>query len=340
MNSSSSSQSNTLGHWAYLAIEKHAQKTFKYETDVLKDQDPEDLHQMRVGMRRLRTVVTGFSAAIILPEIVSERNIGKIARTLGTLRDIDVLQEALVNRYFPHLTKKEQRLVKPALDALAKQRQKAFKQVQSILKSDFYLQVRQAFSQWLKKPDYREFAQMPIETVLPDLLLPHVSELFLHPAWLVGIESLETDSEMPHQLSPEAVESLIAERGELLHDLRKQAKRVRYQMNLFTDLYNNNFSNYVEDVKQIQTILGEIQDSWVLGEFLSETFDTDLKKETPKFAQLLAKTRYQSWQDWQSLQHRYLHSDTRQAFRQEILNPRLPESQNGNLPVSSSSSSE
>lgn len=33
---------NTLGYWAYLAIQQHFLKTIKYERDVIEDKDPED----------------------------------------------------------------------------------------------------------------------------------------------------------------------------------------------------------------------------------------------------------------------------------------------------------
>jgi CHAD domain-containing protein len=56
-----------------LAIEKHFKKTIKYEKDVLQDQDPENLHQMRVGMRRLRSAATGFSPALALPKPAQEQ---------------------------------------------------------------------------------------------------------------------------------------------------------------------------------------------------------------------------------------------------------------------------
>ncbi len=69
-----------LGDWASLAIKKHLEKIVKHEADVLKDRDPEDLHQMRVGMRRLRSAITGFAPALELPKPAQEKKIGKIAR--------------------------------------------------------------------------------------------------------------------------------------------------------------------------------------------------------------------------------------------------------------------
>ena len=47
----------TLGHYAYRIIQKNFKKIVKYEKAVSDDTDPEPLHQMRVGMRRLRSAL-------------------------------------------------------------------------------------------------------------------------------------------------------------------------------------------------------------------------------------------------------------------------------------------
>ncbi|MBO1346849.1 MAG: CHAD domain-containing protein [Hormoscilla sp. GUM202] len=317
-------QTETLGDWAKLAIAKYFQKTIKYESDVLEDRDPEALHQMRIGMRRLRTIVTGFAAALDLPKAASEKEIGKIARILGNLRDLDVLQEALKSRYQPAVPTQEQPQVKFALTRVAKQRRKALKQVQTTLKHQKeYQKLKQTLQRWLELPTYKEFAQMPVTDVLPDILLSLSSQLLLHPGWLVGVQLSDRSSDSPQKMTPAAVESLIATQGEMLHSLRKQAKRVRYQMSLFTDLYGPTYQDYVEDVKQVQTVLGDIQDSQVLEEFLNHVFGLGIRTKTPHLAGLLANNRYQAWQQWQSLQHRYLNVQTKQAFRQELLQPRV-----------------
>ena len=330
MNLQPLSQAKTLGDWAYLGIQKHFQKILKHEPNVLQDRDPEELHQMRVGMRRLRSAVTGFAVAVDLPKAAADKQIGKIARSLGTLRDIDVLQEALQNRYQPSLPDKERPIVKKVLTQLKKQRQKALKQVRAtLLKDKDYQKLKQALQKWLGKPKYREFARMPVEEVLPDLLLPHVSQLLLHPGWLLGMNVDNSESDIPQNLTSQAVESLIAARGPVLHSLRKQAKRVRYQMSLFTDLYGSTYEAYVEDMKQLQEVLGDIQDSLVLAEFLGNVLGSNIGTQAPKFAQLLIQNRYQAWQKWETLQHRYLSAHTRDAFYQELLQPMMDESNNG-----------
>ena len=124
----------TLGDYAYQAIQKHFKKTLKWEKSVKKDEDPEALHQMRVGMRRLRTATTRFEIALNLSKPVSDKNIGKIARRLGNLRDLDVLKETLETLYQPHLPRKEQESLQTAFDALAKQRKDAFSQCRDNIK--------------------------------------------------------------------------------------------------------------------------------------------------------------------------------------------------------------
>ncbi len=55
----------SLKDYAYQAIQQHLKKTLKWEKPVKKDEDPEALHQMRVGMRRLRTAISRFD---LVPE--------------------------------------------------------------------------------------------------------------------------------------------------------------------------------------------------------------------------------------------------------------------------------
>jgi CHAD domain-containing protein len=314
----------TLGYWAYLAIEKHFQKTLKYESDVLADKDPEALHQMRVGMRRLRTAVHGFAPALSLPTAAQEKKIAKIARQLGELRDIDVLQDTLKNQYLPTLPPSEQDALKKVLATLKKQRQKSLDLVQTTLTEGRYEELKQGFQNWLNQPSYGEFAEFPIDEILPELLLPLVSQFLLHPAWLVGVKLTDGEIAAPSGLNSEIVVQLLTAHGDSLHSLRKQAKRVRYQMELFTDFYPSTYEDYVKDIKNIQSILGHIQDSFVLAEFLKGTLDSGNIDQLPTLASQFTEARYQAWQEWRPLQQRYLNPQTRRDLHQTLLKPVAP----------------
>ncbi|MCL6751688.1 CHAD domain-containing protein [Nostoc sp. CCCryo 231-06] len=311
----------TLGDYAYQAIEKHFKKTLKWEKSVKKDEDPEALHQMRVGMRRLRTSVTSFGLAVDVPKPVNDKNIGKIARRLGNLRDLDVLKESLENNYKPNLPCKEQESLQTAFNALAKQREHVQSSVQKTLKDESYKSLKDALDKWLEKPNYQSLASFTIQQVLPDLLLPEVSSFLLHPGWLVGTEFVESEVKIHKNWKPEKIEKQLTTEGEIIHSLRKEAKRLRYQMELFTDLYGESYAAYLTEVKSIQEILGTMQDSAVLTDWLTDVFKSEIQTELPTLAALLTENRYQSWQKWQPLQERYLKTETKHSFHLTILHP-------------------
>lgn len=311
--------SKTFGYWASLAIQKYFQKIIKHEADVIKDKDPEALHQMRVGMRRLRTAVTSLAPALDLPKAAQEKKIAKVARKLGQLRDLDVLQDVLEHHYLPTLPNSEQEILKKVLRTIGKQRQKSLEQVQATLKQQRYQKLKRAFQDWLEIPTYGELAEISIHDLLPELLLPSVSKLFLDSAWLIGVTLAAAKIEVPIPLNSEMVVHLLNDHGDSLHILRKQAKRVRYQMELFTDFYRFEYRGYVEDIKAIQSILGRIQDSFVLAAFLTDTLKLKMTVELPTLAAQLMADRSQAWQEWRTIQQRYLNFQTRRDFYQEIL---------------------
>ncbi|MTJ12471.1 CHAD domain-containing protein [Anabaena sp. UHCC 0187] len=313
----------TLGETAHQAIEKHFAKAIKWEKAVKKDEDPEPLHQMRVGMRRLRTAVSRFERYLILPKSVSDKNIGKLARILGGLRDLDVLKEILEKNYKPHLLEKEQKSLETAFAELDKQRQIAVSHVQKIFKDEIYKSFKDECEHWLKNPSYQRFSSVPIDYVLPDLLSPEVSEFCLHPGWLIGTKVVKSEIVMQTKWTPSQLEEHLKTEGETLHGLRKQAKGLRYQMELFIELYGESFAAHLHDIKNIQDILGMIQDNMVLHQWLENIFKSELETQLRGLTTLLAANRYQLWQEWQPLQKRYLQPDTRYNLHLVVLQPTL-----------------
>ncbi|MDB9314406.1 CHAD domain-containing protein [Spirulina sp. CS-785/01] len=316
-------ENNTFGDWAYLAIAKHYKKMLKHESGVLAGEDPEELHQMRVGMRRLRTAIAGFAPALDLPKPAQEKKVAKIARKLGELRDLDVMQETIEQQYLPQLPKDEQKAVKKALKDLQKKRKKAFKKVSKTLTGKTYQKMTDGFNTWLEQPTHHAIAALDIDLVLPDLLLPQLSEFLLHPGWFVGVKQNANTGFIFETPDPPTVYNILDEQAAHLHDLRKEAKRTRYQMELFSQFYGDNYDQYIQDIKQIQSLLGEIQDSFVLSEFLVSDLDFELEEELPVFLQKLQEVRFQKWQDWQPLQKKFLYPETQMELRKIIIERNL-----------------
>lgn len=360
----------TLGEWACLGIGKHFQKTLKHQPQVLLDNDPEELHQMRVGMRRLRSAIAGFAPVLIFPKTIDDRSVGKVARCLGAVRDLDVLQACLIEDYRPILPSDEQDNLDLALFALNKQRSEAFQKIEKMFNGKLYQRLIQGLTNWLEAPQYQAIASLPIGEVLPDLLLPELSHLFLHQGWLVGYQPVDSSSNItPDPLSnilpvteQDTQEEIItgkkvnqlnlsmdspltqdltqdvsnltnnlssnltnpylaSEEEELLHALRKQVKRTRYQMILFTELYGDQYAQYLKDLGSMQDYLGELQDIVVLIEFMKKNVHKKLNKTMPCFVAELEKKRWQVWCKWQVLQSRYLQIEVRKAWRLELLQP-------------------
>lgn len=232
--------------WANMAIAKHANKIFKHEAKVIKDKDPEKLHQMRVGMRRLRSAIADLAIALDLPPMVTDKNLGKIGRILRKLRDLDVLMAELSDNYRSQLPKKEQQSLDEVLVSLHKQRKHKLQQVRKTLKGQFYLDFKQELKDWLSKPMY-QLKDLDLKFVLPDLLLPRVSLLLLHPGWLVGVnlETLKRNEIKTISISDtKAVKQLLNRQEAILHDLRKVVKKARYNLELFTQFYDTFVQRY------------------------------------------------------------------------------------------------
>ena len=315
-NSKKSDRAVTFGDWAKIAIAKHLETMLVRETGVISDRDPEELHQMRVSMRRLRSAITGFAPALNLPKTASDRQLGKIARTLGKLRDIDVLEAELKNKYRPLLPKVEQKSLDKVLKDLDRRHKIAYEEVKITFKKQRYKYLKKDLNGWLKKPKYQKIGNILLDSVLPDLLLPQISKLLLHPAWWLGIKQGE-----PSSLA--GVERVLEKEGEILHNLRKEAKRSRYNMDLFTDFYGDRYQKYVKKIKNIQEVLGEIQDCYILREFLEQIFGLELEKKLPTLARIIAEKRYEKWLEWLEIQQEFLKTQTRQDLRSVVKYPRL-----------------
>ena len=224
-------------------------------------------------------------------------------------------------RYKPELPKSEQKSLEAVTEYLDKQRKRTLRKVHSPKATQQYQDLKQSFQEWLQQPKYGEFSQFPIGDILPDLLLPSVSELLLHPGFLVNISVQDSESNGQQPRNSVMVEQLVSVNGPVLHSLRKQTKRVRYQMELFTNFYGKDYSDRLDNLKEIQSVLGQVQDNAVLTEFITDVLESEISTELPTLAKSLEQSTYQAWQQWQPLQQQFLNSQIRQAFHLAVIQP-------------------
>lgn len=290
----------TLGEFAHTVIREQYQAVVKQEKKVIADRDPEHLHTMRVGTRRLRTALQVFDQAIALPKTATAKRIGSLSRVLGKLRDLDVQTADLQQHYRPDLPEIEQRSLDEVIGKLQKERQVAFSAVEDALTRSRYQHLKVDYEAWLSQPRYTPLATQNVLPLIPDLLSPLLSTLLLHPGWLIQIDASDVASDV-------------------LHDLRKACKHVRYQAEFFIPFYGEAFQTWIKDIKAIQSKLGTVHDSQVLQALLV--------KHLPKHTKLhdlqavVQQTQTEALSDWDSVRERYLEPAFRQHLHYLLLEP-------------------
>jgi CHAD domain-containing protein len=310
----------TLGDFAHRTIATHFHKSIKHEHQVLKDKDSEPLHQMRVGFRRLGTALRIFAGVINLPPDMTQKKIGKIACRLGRVRDWDVMAETLRSYQQSDLPDAEVKTLTGIIKQIAKHREPDFEQLEHLFDSKF-AKFKQHFNEWLEQPCYQPIAQLPIRSGLPDLLSPLISQILLHPAWLIDIDPSTRQSAALIQLKQ--VDEFLSQHNIILHDLRKLAKKVRYQTEFFVDFYNENYHTQVAEFKTLQEMLGTLQDSAVLQNYLTRALKASPRQILPRVMSHIDRTTHTALVQWQALQPHYLEPEFRTHLRSLVLTPIL-----------------
>lgn len=293
--------SQRLDEYAYRVIAEQFKHITKQEKKVLKDENPEPLHQMRVGSRRLRTALQVFEVAIVLPKAANGKQLRDVARVLGGVRDLDVQIASLKNEYQPNIKKREQQCIDQVIDSLKKQRKKAFANIEKTFAQPLYQDLKSAFSSWLEHPNYTPVAQLPLTSLLPDLLSPLLAHLLLHPGWLISVDQA------------------TGKNAAMLHELRKALKHLRYQTEFFVPCYGDAFHNWVKEVKELQDRLGQFQDIQVLQALLDEELDES--DRLPDLQSMLNKKIHEGLSTWEETRQKYLHDDYRYDLHQMLLQP-------------------
>ncbi|MFM7600719.1 MAG: CHAD domain-containing protein [Pseudanabaena sp.] len=310
-----------LGDYAHQIIHQNFYRVIDQEKSVLRDQEMEPLHQMRVGMRRLRTAIQVFDNAIAFPKEVNNSSIGKIARSLGETRDLDVLQQTLIDHYQPLLSKAEESKFDQVLKHLHQKRAQSFRELQKTINGDRYQTFKQELQDWLVQPTYTKMCSLSVLEILPDLMLPLICRLFLHSGWLVGTTMESAKATLISIEEPAELNQQLRKFGNNLHDLRKQIKGVRYQTEFFAGFYEDTYAQRIEEFKTMQETLGQLQDHVVLRDFLESALKQNLAKALPTIAQMMQQESMAFWQSWQPLQEQYLSSEFRQSLRSLLMTP-------------------
>jgi CHAD domain-containing protein len=122
--------------------------------------------------------------------------------------------------------------------------------------------------------------------------------LFLHNGWFVADPAAED-----------------------LHELRKRIKGLRYNLEPFIPFLPTKILDWIEELKQAQTVLGELHDLTVLEASLLSQPLRRKASPLPTLQGAISQRQQQHWQQWQAQAGRLSSDANRQDLHRLMLAP-------------------
>lgn len=214
-----------------------------HEAGALTGEDIEDVHEMRVATRRMR------SALRLLEPYYTGRtarkfrdHLGGIADVLGDIRDRDVLL-ADMTAHLPSLTEPMQTELRRVMQWLEGERETERADLQSMVTKRRYTRFVDDLNAFLTTPGARAI-ELTADQVMPTLVrhvLPTV--IYEHLGIVRAYDRVIESAEAP-----------------ALHQLRIEFKRLRYAIAFFEELLGASVKAYLKELKAMQDHLGRMQD--------------------------------------------------------------------------------
>jgi triphosphatase len=248
----------TIGEAAFAVLRGHFRAFLQKEPGTRLGEGPEALHQMRVATRRLRAALTLFADALPGSAGSFREELGWAAAALGEVRDLDVQLEQ-VRAWQPTVDPADAAALDALIRLLEERRAASRERLLKLLDSPRFEQFVAGFTAMLQRgPTRRAGARRPVLAVAPELIARRHRKV-RRLGRRIGRES-----------PPEEY-----------HDLRIQAKRLRYALEFLADLYGRPARALIQRVVALQDLLGLHQDACVAATHLRELALASRRKLPP-----------------------------------------------------------
>lgn len=213
---------------------------------------PDAVHAMRVATRRLRSALTTFRPLLHRAQTDPLRvELQWLAGALGAARDAEVLHARLLALLAAEPAELVLGRVQARIEtAMTERHQRAHEQLRAALDGERYLQLLDALDALVAEPPFLDPARGDAEPVLAPLL---------RRAWR------RLDRTMAA-----ADRATGPRRHELLHEVRKDAKRARYAAEAVRPVFGRPARRFATAMERLQETLGDVQDGVVSREVLRE----------------------------------------------------------------------
>lgn len=224
------------------------------EPIAIAGEDLEGVHQMRVAIRRMRSVFDFFGEYFDKHRYDGiTKGLRRTGKRLGAVRDLDVFLEKTRMYITKHLDGNPEPLHQ-MLALIEDKRDNARERMLDWLDSKQYERFIQDLYELVKKPDtrgrkkYRKQSGEPLAFqvghIVPRLIYGRMEAIWAYEPFLADA-------------SPE-----------MLHSLRIEFKRLRYLLEFFTDLLGEDSKPVIKVTRKMQNYLGDFNDAAVSLEFM------------------------------------------------------------------------
>lgn len=241
------------------------------EPVALAGEDIEGVHQVRVGLRRMRSALTVFAPAI--PRRVTRplaKELRRAAKALDRARDLDVyIAETLSS-----VPKKKARKLR---NLAMKHREETYTRLSKLLQGKRYAGLKHDLTRWLDTKGWRAELSAAERKGLQRKVTPFASRVLeQHRAQVLedgkAVDKLDSDE---------------------LHQLRIDCKKLRYATEFFAPLYGERMKEFTQHLKALQDLLGTLHDTAVMTglqrDLLKGTGKSKLKRMARKLEDKRAK---------------------------------------------------
>lgn len=225
------------------------------EAAVLDGEDREGVHQMRVGLRRLRSALSLFRDVISRRELTWLRDETRwLAKRLGPARDLDVFQDELLA---PIVALRPENPGMAALeDAIEEDRRESYELARTALRSPRYTTLVLRFGAWLEEHGWRGGAKRTKRLNRP-----------------IG-DFAAAALQRRHKQARRAGRGFAALSPDDRHMVRIVLKKLRYTAEFFRSLYPSSTTTaYLKRLAALQDMLGYMNDVAVAHHLLGNVLE-------------------------------------------------------------------
>src|SRR5438105_2585586 len=247
---------STMGEVVRAAVGNALARIVAHDPGVRLGDDPEDVHQARVGTRRLRSDLRTFRPLLDVDWVAGVREeAGWYAGLLGEVRDTEVLMERLEHQAAT-LPKEDSVAAAPSVARLGRDREAARARLLEGMDSPRYVALLDRLAEAAAQPVFAASGDDPGGGAEPDQPAADVLPPLVRRPWRRLAKAVRALPEVPAD--------------EDLHAVRILAKHTRYAAEAAAGVIGKRASVFAKQIAAVQTVLGDHQDACVTEGWLRQ----------------------------------------------------------------------